>query len=167
MRDQVELDGETTSVELVERAGRTYVVRDGAEVPVELCGIRNGAYSLFHGDASIPVVASGGNDDLLLTLGAETWRCAVRDEREALAEAALGAKGGRRAGGTVRALMPGIVREVLVRVGDAVARGQALLILEAMKMQNEVRADASGVVESVHVAAGDAVAKGDPLLTLR
>ena len=166
MRYRVTLDGERIDVEIVERAGATFLVRDGAEIPVELVDVRRpSAYSLRIGDRSIPVVASGPNDDLLLTLGAETWKAAVVDEREALAEAVLGDRG-PRAGGIVRSVMPGIVREVRVAVGDAIVRGQALVILEAMKMQNEVRADGEGAVVSVHVAAGTSVAKGDALVTL-
>lgn len=166
MKYRVTVDGESETVELVERAGRTFAVRDGAEVPVELVAVRSGAYSLLVGFESLPVVASGPNDDLTLTLGSETWRATVQDEREALAAAALGDKAGRKGGGVLRAVMPGIVRELLVEPGRAVARGTPLLILEAMKMQNEVRADADGTVAAVHVKPGVAVAKGDPLVTL-
>jgi biotin carboxyl carrier protein len=163
---QVTLDGETVAVELVERGGRTFVVRDGGEVPVDLVAVRNGAFSLLLGTESLPIVASGPNDELLLTLGSETWRASVQDEREALAAAAMGAKAGRRGGGVLRAVMPGIVRELLVARGAVVTRGTPLLILEAMKMQNEVRADADGTIVEVHVRAGIAVAKGDALVTL-
>jgi biotin carboxyl carrier protein len=166
VRYRVTLDGETVDVDLVERGGRTFVVEGGVEVAADLVSVRSGAYSLLLGTQSLPVVASGPNDDLLLTLGSETWRACVQDEREALAAAAMGAKAGRKGGGVLRAVMPGIVREVLVAHGAAVARGTPLLILEAMKMQNEVRADADGTVLDVHVRAGVAVAKGDPLVTL-
>ena len=111
------------------------------------------------------IVASGPNDDLTLTLDAETWKARVVDEREALADAAQ-REGGSRGGGVVRSVMPGIVREVRVREGVAVVRGQALVILEAMKMQNEVRADGEGTVSVVHVLAGTAVSKGDALVTI-
>lgn len=167
MKYHVALDGETVVVEIVDRGGRTFVVKDGVELPVELAVIRNGAYSLLMGDQSLPVVASGGNDDLTLTLGSETWHCSVQSEREAQTALSLGAKEGRKGAGLIRAVMPGIVREVLVRVGDAVVRSAPLLILEAMKMQNEVRADTEGTVAELHVSAGMAVAKGDPLVTLR
>jgi len=166
MKYQVVVDGETVVVELVERDGKTFVVADGAETPVELNAVRDGAYSLLLGRQSLPVVASGPNDDLTLTLGSETWRVSVQDEREALAAAAFGGKAGRKGGGVLRAVMPGIVREVLVQPGQDVARGAPLLILEAMKMQNEVRADADGRVAEVHVKAGTTVAKGDPLVTI-
>jgi len=162
----VTLDGETVAVDLVERGGSTFVVRDGVEVPVDLVAVRSGAFSVLIGTESLPVVACGPSDDLLLTLGSETWRATVQDEREALAAAAMGAKAGRRGGGVLRAVMPGIVREVLVARGAVVTRGTPLLILEAMKMQNEIRADADGTIVDVHVRAGVAVAKGDSLVTL-
>ncbi len=171
MKYHVELDGETVTVQIVERAGGVFAVHPdlagGAETPVELAPVRSdGSYSLLIGTAQLPMVASGTNDDLTMILGAETWHCAVMDERESLARAAEGAGGARQGGGVLRSVMPGIVRDVRVAVGDDVERGTPLLILEAMKMENEIRADAAGTVTVVHVAAGMAVAKGDPLITL-
>ncbi|MCG3134613.1 MAG: hypothetical protein HMLKMBBP_01927 [Planctomycetes bacterium] len=167
MKYFVELDGEKTVVEILERDGRIFAVRDGEPVPVELVAIRDsGSWSLLIGTQSVPVVASGPNDELTLTLGAETWRASVADERDTLLAEALGERGGRKGGGVLRSVMPGIVREVRVAKGDAVAKGQPLLILEAMKMQNEVRADADGTVTELHVTAGTAVAKGAPLVTI-
>ncbi len=171
MKYVVQIDGEELCVEVIERAGVTYAVHpelaDGAETPVELVAVRdNGSYSLLVGAHSLPVVASGASDDLTLILGSETWHCAVLDEREALARAAEGAAGARAGGGVIRSVMPGIVRDVRVAVGDAVQRGTPLLILEAMKMENEIRADAEGTVATVHVTPGTAVAKGDALITL-
>jgi biotin carboxyl carrier protein len=63
-------------------------------------------------------------------------------------------------------MMPGIVREVRVAPGDTVAAGDALLILEAMKMENEIRAALDGVVKTVHVTPDSTVSKGDSLVTL-
>ena len=79
------------------------------------------------------------------------------------------ATGGSRAGSSdaeIKSVMPGVVKEVLVTAEQPVESGQALLILEAMKMQNEIRAPGAGVVESVAVAADTVVAKGDVLVTL-
>ena len=66
----------------------------------------------------------------------------------------------------VHAQMPGRVVAVLVAAGDEVRKGQRLLILEAMKMQNEVPAPASGRVRAVHVKPGDSVTPRDILLEL-
>jgi biotin carboxyl carrier protein len=67
---------------------------------------------------------------------------------------------------TVKSPMPGRVVKVLVSKGDVVEVGQGLLVLEAMKMENEVRARTAGTVADVHVAAGATVEGGAKLVTL-
>jgi pyruvate carboxylase subunit B len=59
--------------------------------------------------------------------------------------------------------MPGLVLDLLVEVGDEVAVDEGLLVLEAMKMENELKAPSGGVVQAIHAASGDAVDK-DALL---
>jgi biotin carboxyl carrier protein len=66
----------------------------------------------------------------------------------------------------VRAIMPGRVVSVSVAVGDAVTAGQELLVVEAMKMQNELRAPRAGTVERLAVAAGQTIELGDLLAVL-
>ncbi len=90
----------------------------------------------------------------------------IEDERTRLARLATG--GSRAAPGpsVIKSVMPGIVKEVRVAAGDAVLQGQPLLILEAMKMENEIRAPRDAVVERLHVDAGRAVDKGAVLVTL-
>jgi biotin carboxyl carrier protein len=79
-----------------------------------------------------------------------------------------GSGGGNGAeSGAVRALMPGTVREVRVKVGDHVDAGAVLLMLEAMKMQNEIKAPHSGVVGRIAVAPGQTVNNGDVLVVIR
>jgi biotin carboxyl carrier protein len=94
-------------------------------------------------------------------------RAYVRVESERML-AADAAKRGARALGDKRALspMPGRVVKVLVRAGDAVAPGQPLVVMEAMKMENEIRARTAGTVAEVHVSVGDTVEGGAPLVTL-
>jgi len=62
--------------------------------------------------------------------------------------------------------IPGLITEVYVAPGDAVERGDAVLVLEAMKMQNGVTTSIAGTVKAVHVAVGDLVAKGDLLVEI-
>lgn len=66
--------------------------------------------------------------------------------------------------GSVTALMPGTVIRILVEEGQTVASGDVLLILEAMKMENEIKAPLSGVVEKIVVEEGKPVNKGDVLI---
>ena len=70
------------------------------------------------------------------------------------------------AAGDVSTSMPGNIVEVLVKVGDPVKAGQALLISEAMKMESEIQAPIDGIVQAVHVAKGDRVNPGELLLEI-
>jgi len=84
-----------------------------------------------------------------------------------LAEEREGARSApRHDGGGLEAPMPGRVAVVHVSPGQRVARGQELLVVEAMKMENALRAPRDGVVRVVHVSPGDMVAPGRPLLEL-
>ena len=69
-------------------------------------------------------------------------------------------------GGLIRAPMPGLVLRIPLAVGDPVAFGQGVLVLEAMKMENEIKAPAPGVVTSIPVQVGQAVEKGQVLVQL-
>ena len=62
-------------------------------------------------------------------------------------------------------LMPGVVIKVLVKEGQRVAAGDVLLVLEAMKMENEIRSDRTGTIASIDVSPGQQVQTGDPLVT--
>ena len=77
-----------------------------------------------------------------------------------------GAGGSRKRSGTVSASMPGKVVTVEVGVGDSVEEGQTVLILEAMKMQNEVAAPISGTVSAVHCEDGMNVEANVPLVVI-
>lgn len=68
--------------------------------------------------------------------------------------------------GRVKAPIPGTVARVLVRPGEAVAAGQPLLVLEAMKMENEIRAPRSGAVEQLNVAVGQSVTLGTVMVEI-
>jgi biotin carboxyl carrier protein len=67
-------------------------------------------------------------------------------------------------GGVLKALMPGRVTRILVSEGDTVRKGTSLLILEAMKMENEIQATADGVVDRIFVTAGQTVEGGAELV---
>ncbi|HEY4400669.1 MAG TPA: acetyl-CoA carboxylase biotin carboxylase subunit [Acidimicrobiia bacterium] len=76
------------------------------------------------------------------------------------------AGGGAGGDGTVSSPMQGTIVKVLVAQGDAVEPGQALLVLEAMKMENHINAEGAGTVKEVRVAAGDTVGTGDVLIVI-
>lgn len=85
---------------------------------------------------------------------------------EATAAAPATTKGAAGAGTPVKAPLPGVVTKVLVSAGQAVKKGDTVLVLEAMKMENNITAEADGSVTGICVAAGDSVMEGTTLLTI-
>ena len=104
-----------------------------------------------------------GQYDVLSTQGED--RVELMDP---LTHLALAAHGDASGGGIqkVTAYMPGQVVEILVEEGEAVSEGQGILVLEAMKMKNEIRCERAGVVQRILVQAGVAVEGGDPLFEI-
>ena len=70
-------------------------------------------------------------------------------------------------GTPVNAPMPGTVNKILVTAGQAIKKGDVLIVLEAMKMENDICADKDGIVGGIMVAAGEVVGSGKLLLTLK
>ncbi|MEM9554859.1 MAG: biotin/lipoyl-containing protein [Acidobacteriota bacterium] len=86
----------------------------------------------------------------------------VMDPLARLAESAQGDSGSRR----VEAMMPGRVVDVLVAEGDTVESGQGIVVIEAMKMKNEIPSESSGTVVKIFVEVGQNVEGGDPLFEI-
>jgi len=99
-----------------------------------------------------------------LTHQGERWEVEVIDERTRYVRSLTGGSAGHRGGGTLKAPMPGLVLRVQVSPGQNVAAGTGVIVLEAMKMENELKAVGTGVVRSVRVSAGEAVEKGQVLI---
>lgn len=89
----------------------------------------------------------------------EYWELEVRDPIDLLASA-LGDAGGVGGIEEILSAMPGVIRKVLVEPGQTVEAGQPILILEAMKMENEVESPIAGTVASIEISPGDTVATG-------
>lgn len=101
-------------------------------------------------------------EDLPTQVADETAAPAVAVEAAPAAPAA-GAPG---AGAPVKAPLPGVVAKILVSVGQAVKKGETVLVLEAMKMENNITAEADGKITGICVAAGDSVMEGTTLVTI-
>ncbi|MDR0713654.1 MAG: biotin/lipoyl-binding protein [Bacteroidales bacterium] len=68
--------------------------------------------------------------------------------------------------GTIKSPLPGTILDVLVKTGDKVSIGQKVLLLEAMKMENNIESDKAGTVAEIKVSKGDAVMEGDILIVI-
>ncbi len=116
---------------------------------------------------STPIATSGTVDKKSVTTApqADTTQTVVQEK--AITQQNQSANAASAVGGfTVKAPMPGSVLEVKVKEGDVVEDGAILIILEAMKMENELTAAQAGTVSSVLVKKGDTVNSGDPLIIL-
>ena len=103
-------------------------------------------------------------EDLPTQVADETAAPAVAAAPAAVEAApAAGAPG---AGAPVKAPLPGVVAKILVSVGLAVKKGETVLVLEAMKMENNITAEADGKITGICVAAGDSVMEGTTLVTI-
>ncbi|MEM7309913.1 MAG: biotin/lipoyl-containing protein [Planctomycetota bacterium] len=165
MKYFVTVNGREREVVLTERRGRLEVTLDGAPIEVRHEEVdRLGQVALFVGDHAYAVSIEGTTQESTVTVAGHLYRVEVEDERERAAHAAERERA--KSGGDVKSVMPGVVVELLVAEGDTVEEGQPLLILEAMKMQNEIEAPSAGRVKRLHVEAGEAVASGAKLITL-
>ncbi len=167
MRFAVTVGSETLPVEVVEVAGREgrYRVRLGEEwVEVSARLPPSGPASLLVGGTSYVADISEAGGEVVVTLGGETHRVLVEEAGRRLGRHRGGVAGG--AGQRLVAPMPGRVVAVHVRPGDRVEPDAPLVVLEAMKMENEFRAMAGGVVTEVHVTPGQAVNAGDLLVVV-
>jgi pyruvate carboxylase subunit B len=107
-----------------------------------------------------------GHGEWVVTVHGERLDIRAEDERARRLRSLLGTTGREQQAGVIRAPMPGLVVRVQVAAGDVVAAGQGLLVLEAMKMENELRAPAAGLVASLAVQPGQPVEKGQVLVEL-
>ena len=92
---------------------------------------------------------------------------ASADLQSAASSGQTGNAGKAASGKPVVAPLPGTINEIKVKVGDKVNAGDTVVILEAMKMQNNIEAETSGTITSINVNKGDAVMEGDTLVTIK
>jgi biotin carboxyl carrier protein len=159
---RADVDGVTTPLDwrVMGMAARSLAAGDGEA----------GHYSLLVGATSYDIYArpiaaedaGAGAQAYEITVGARTFTVTLRDERtQALAHLAGGAH--HTGDATIRAPMPGLVSNVLAQEGQEVARGQAIIVLEAMKMENDLATPRAGLVRSIRVRKGQTVNQGDTL----
>ena len=167
MRFWVVLEGRDAEVEA--RAGNGHVVLEveGRRLEADFRRLPDGeVYSLLVNGRSheVRIAADGGR--LEVTTGGATFPVEVRHPIEKALQAVERAAAAR-AGETVSAPMPGLVVALRVKPGDHVAPGQAVIVVEAMKMQNELGPRHGGIVSEVLVAERATVAAGQPLVRLK
>ncbi|MEO6325402.1 MAG: biotin/lipoyl-containing protein [Thermoanaerobaculia bacterium] len=157
-------EGKSREIEIVSASSPLEIRLDAVDARFDAQVTAPGSFSILgpsgrHAEASVHREADG---TLRVHVGGQRFDFEFLDELTARAMVATGSGGGRKKG-DLKASMPGRVLRVLVKKGDEVVAGTPLLVLEAMKMENEVRSTRAGRVRSVDVVPGQAVATGDVL----
>jgi len=145
--------------------GRFRISIDGVEQRVDATALRPGSWSLIIAGRSYQVDLDRRRGGIAASVGASEVMLQVEDALHRRLASAAGTRAPAR-GESVRAPIAGKVVKVLVAVGDQIAPGSAVIVLEAMKMENELAAERGGTVSAIHKAAGQAVDTGDLLVEI-
>ena len=164
MKFEAELGGETVAIEVTGTAGHYRVVVGDEAVEVDARPAAEGIWSLLIGTVSHVVDVSDRDGGCIVEVDGETYHIRVEEETRYIIRTRGGK--GEATGQVLKAPMPGKVVHIEVEVGQAVKPGDGLVVLEAMKMENEFRAVVAGHVREIRVAVGHAVNPGDTLVVI-
>jgi biotin carboxyl carrier protein len=154
------VDGQSHRFEMQRTDGRWSCRLDGREVEVDAVLVRPDVLSLRVGNKAYEVKQERVGGEKYLWVGSVRFGVEVRDPRSLRSRAkALDDSGPKK----LTAPMPGKVVRVLVSQGAAVDAGAGVLVVEAMKMQNEIKSPKKGTIQKILVAEGAAVNAGDVL----
>jgi len=171
MKRTLTIGDKTVELEILRKSGRTLMIWDGVEYPLDIVKVEPTSYSIIMNGRSVGVnIDRTRHTDPDLhgfraSLYDGAYEFTLQDPHKTLlAEAMKRSKQG--GGGTMRAPLPGKVVKIFVHEGEAVEEGQPVLILEAMTMQNEFKSPIHGIVESIHIQEGSNLDKDAQMITL-
>ncbi len=158
------LNGKQFEIE-IERDGSLLVNGERREVDFRAMG--PSLYSILMENLSHELVIEERDEgDIEVQLRGRLYTGKVLDERAQLMAQRSGGKMPDSGEATIKSPMPGLVVAIPVEVGQAVTAGQTVVILESMKMQNELKSPRDGVIQSIAVQAGQSVEQNKPLLVI-
>ncbi|HXE80125.1 MAG TPA: biotin/lipoyl-containing protein [Vicinamibacterales bacterium] len=170
MRLEFEVEGVVRTVQVRQQGGHLLVLVDGREHVVDAVEVEPGRWSLLVGSARRSIEARVRSDrqgGWTVFLEGDSLPIALADRRRAGSPSAPAARStSGRGDARITAPMPGKVVRVLVAPGDLVSARQAVIVVEAMKMENELRSPRDGTVREVLAHEGALVEAGAPLLTI-
>jgi biotin carboxyl carrier protein len=165
MKLKAEVDAETYDIEL-EREGERLRARVNArEYDLEFSEPEQGVF-LLKNDGKIyeAAVSPTANDHISVRVRNTEFEVAITDPKRLRGSAAVGEDASGKA--EIRTAMPGKVVRILKAVGDAVQKGDGVIVVEAMKMQNEMRSPKDGTISDIKVVEGETVSSGDVLVVI-
>ncbi len=163
----VDVDGHRHTAEVARGGSRTELRIDGGEAreaaALPVLGGRAVSVTIGGRRRLVHLARADAKGGLKATLDGRPVALSVMDELRAQA---LQDQGPGAGSGTLAADIPGLVIDIRVQAGQAVTQGEPVIVVEAMKMQNELAAGVSGIVQKVAVAVGQSVNPGDVLVVI-
>jgi biotin carboxyl carrier protein len=160
MTYDISIDGKSYRLDLNQAEGRWSCRVDGREVEVDAVLARPNVLSLRIGNKAYEVKCERVGSDVHIWVGSRRFSAEVRDPRSLRSRVRAADDQGPK---KLSAPMPGKVVRILMRQGDEVEAGSGVLVVEAMKMQNEVKSPKKGTIQKILVGEGTAVNAGDVL----
>jgi len=160
---QVDIQNKTFEFELQQTDGKVRIKRNGNEYTADLVRLRSNRYSLIIGGRSYEFGLDYDGDGYLISSGARSGSVRVEDFELAKIKKAAGIDDNVRIK-KITAPMPGLIVRVNRQVGDNVKKGEALVVMEAMKMENDIKAPLAGTIKTINISAGQSVEKGHLLV---
>ncbi len=139
---------------------------DEREYPLDVLPVGRALYSLLIGGRSYEVDLFEVEGAMMVLVDGQPFRVQLATDRDAPARAEPRRPSASAGGESVTAPMPGKVTKLLVAVGQSVRPGDGIVVVEAMKMENELKATRGGTVKEIRVEAGQAVNGGDVLVVI-
>mgnify|MGYP005841629329 CR=1 FL=1 len=167
MKYYAEVGGRTVEVEIEERGGGFVVSIAGRKIAADLRQIHGlTLYSLLLDQRSHEVSVEQREHAFVVTIAGERYLVKVQDERARRLSEVVPRAMGHEGETVIKAPMPGLVVSLDVAPGDVVKKGKGLLVLEAMKMENEMRSPRDGTIKAIYVRKGDRVEHGRDLIVI-
>jgi acetyl/propionyl-CoA carboxylase alpha subunit len=164
MKLELTINGRETSIELLTPAPACrYQFGNAPERGADVESPVPGVYTVLLDGRSYDAFVEPAHNGLIVSINGYRFDVDVRDPRRLSRKSTGVGAGGVQ---TLSSPMPGKVVRVLVGVGDAVTAGQGVLVIEAMKMQNELKTARAGTVLSISAKEGTTVVAGEPLATI-
>jgi biotin carboxyl carrier protein len=160
---QVDTGEKKYEFELRQQDGRLFIKQNGAEYTVDLVRLGNNRYSLILSGRSHEIGADYSPEGYTIFSRARAGHFIVEDYEIARMKKKAGIDDGDRFK-KIMAPMPGMIVTVMCQVGEEVKKGQPLLVMEAMKMENDIKSPAPGKIKSIGIENGFNVDKGQVLI---
>ena len=164
MKYMTTVDGETFTIEINQD---DEIIVNGEAYAIDFANVGDRAlYSLLIDNESFEALVEEREGQWQVLMRGQLYTVGVTDERTQRLAAGMGGAGANTGGSTITAPMPGLVVAIPVEEGQAIEAGDTVVVLESMKMENELKAPTTGTVERISVSVGDSVEQRATLVVI-